>query len=75
MELQGTWPDQLELIVAEPAVSSAGTGDILWKFKELGAGEKRTIKVSFRVKSGIGVGTNIQVKNLLSYEDQLGNRY
>jgi hypothetical protein len=75
VELQGTWPDQLELIAAEPAVSSASTGSILWKFKELGAGEKRTIKVSFRVKSGIGVGTNIQVKNLLSYEDQLGNRY
>ena len=75
VEFQGSWPDQLELIAAEPAVSSAGTGNILWKFKELGAGEKRIIKVSFRVRSGIGVGTSIQVKNLLSYEDQLGNRY
>jgi hypothetical protein len=75
VELQGSWPDQLELIAAEPAVNSAGTGSILWKFNELGAGEKRIIKVSFRVRSGIGVGTSIQVKNLLSYEDQLGNRY
>ncbi|MBL0225754.1 MAG: DUF11 domain-containing protein [Geobacteraceae bacterium] len=75
VELQGTWPEQLELIAADPSVSSSSKGNILWNFKELGAGEKRVIKVSFRVKAGTGVGTNIQVKNLLSYEDQLGNRY
>lgn len=75
VELQGAWPEQLELIAADPSSSSAGKGKILWNFKEVGAGEKRTIKVSFRVKPGIEVGTNIQVKNLLSYEDQLGNRY
>lgn len=75
VELRGAWPEQLELIAADPSSSSAGNGNILWNFKELGAGEKRTIKVSFRVKPGTGVGTNIQVKNLLSYEDQLGNRY
>jgi hypothetical protein len=75
VELQGTWPEQLELIAADPSSSSSGNGTILWNFKEVGAGEKRTIKVSFRVKPGTGVGTNIQVKNLLSYEDQLGNRY
>jgi len=75
VELQGTWPEQLELIAADPTGSPAGSGNILWNFKELGAGEKRTIKVSFRIKPGTGAGTNIQVRNLLSYEDQLGNRY
>jgi uncharacterized membrane protein len=75
VELRGAWPEQLELIAADPSSSPAGNGNILWNFKEVGAGEKRTIKVSFRVKPGIEVGTNIQVKNLLSYEDQLGNRY
>jgi hypothetical protein len=75
VELQGTWPAQLELIAADPTGSPAGSGNILWSFKELGAGEKRTIKVSFRVKAGTGAGTNILVRNLLSYEDQLGNRY
>lgn len=75
VELKGTWPEQLDLIAADPSATPAGNGTIIWNFKELGAGEKRTIKVSFRVKSGTGVGTNIQVKNLLSYEDQLGNRY
>jgi len=75
VELQGAWPEQLELIAADPSSSRAGNGNILWRFSEVGAGEKRTIKVSFRVKAGTGVGTSIQVKNLLSYEDQLGNRY
>jgi hypothetical protein len=75
VELQGTWPDQLELIAADPSNSRAANGNMLWRFSEVGAGEKRTIKVSFRVKTGTGVGTSIQVKNLLSYEDQLGNRY
>jgi len=75
VQLQGTWPEQLELIAAEPTTSASGSGQILWNFKEVGAGEKRTIKVSFRVKAGTGVGTSLQVKNLLTYEDQLGNRY
>jgi hypothetical protein len=75
VDLQSTWPKQLEFIAAEPVNSSITNGKILWKFKELGAGEKRSIKVSFRVKQGIGVGTNIQVTNILNYEDQLGNRY
>ena len=75
VELQSAWPEQLELVAAEPAASAVSNGAVVWRFKELGAGEKRSIKVSFRVKQGIGVGTAIQVKNILSYEDQLGNRY
>lgn len=75
VELQSVWPEQLELVATEPANSSTVSGIMLWKFNELGAGEKRNIKVSFRVKAGTGVGTNIQVKNVLKYEDQLGNRY
>lgn len=75
VELQSSWPEQLELIAAEPTNTSVNAGNILWKFKELGAGEMRTIKVSFRVKAGTTVGTNIQVTNIMKYEDQLGNRY
>lgn len=75
VELQSVWPEQLELIAADPANSSAVAGNIVWKFRELGAGEKRSIKVSFRVKPGTGLGTNIQVTNTLKYEDQQGNRY
>jgi hypothetical protein len=41
----------------------------------MGAGEQRSIRVSFRVKPGIAAGTGVQLKNLLTYEDQLGTRY
>ena len=47
----------------------------VWRFDELGAGEKRVIKVTYRVKPGIAVGTSMQLKNLLNYQDPLGNRY
>lgn len=75
VELQSAWPEQLELVAADPATSAVSSGAVIWRFKEMGAAEKRSIKVSFRVKPGTGVGTAIQVKNILTYEDQLGNRY
>jgi uncharacterized repeat protein (TIGR01451 family) len=75
VELQSAWPEQLELVAADPATHSVSNGTVFWKFKELGAAERRVIKVSFRVKPGTGMGTNIQVKNTLTYEDQIGNRY
>ena len=53
----------------------ADNGVYTWRFDELGAGERRSIKVTYRVKPGIAVGTNMQLKNLLNYQDQLGNRY
>lgn len=75
VELQSAWPEQLELIAADPATSTVNNGTVIWRFKEMGAAEKRSIKVSFRVKPGTGVGTALNVKNILNYEDQLGNRY
>ena len=75
VELQSTWPEQLELVAADPANSAVSSGNIIWSFKEMGAGERRIIKVFFRVKPGTGVGTSIQVRNVMTYEDQLGNRY
>lgn len=75
VELQSAWPAQLELVAADPSSSAVSGGTVIWRFKEMGAGEKRSIKVSFRVKPGTGVGTALQVKNLMTYEDQLGNRY
>jgi uncharacterized membrane protein len=73
--LQSILPAQLELVAADPAFSKADNGIYTWRFDELGAGEKRNIKVTYRVKPGIAVGTNMQLKNLLNYQDQLGNRY
>lgn len=75
VELQSVLPADLELVASDPAFGRATNGDYLWKFDELGAGEKRVIKVTFRVKAGTAVGRSIQVKNVLNYQDQLGNRY
>jgi uncharacterized repeat protein (TIGR01451 family) len=75
VELQSALPEQLELVAADPATSAVNRGTVIWRFKEMGAGEKRSIMVSFRVKPETGAGTAIQVKNILNYEDHLGNRY
>ncbi|WP_318556911.1 hypothetical protein [Geobacter anodireducens] len=75
VELQSTMPRDLELVASDPSFARNANGDYLWTFDELGASEKRTIKVTFRVRSGTAVGTSIQVKNVLKYQDQLGNRY
>jgi uncharacterized membrane protein len=73
--LQSILPAQLELVASDPAYSKSDDGIYTWRFEELGAGERRNIKVSYRVRPGIAVGTNMQVKHLLSYQDQLGNKY
>jgi len=75
VELQTILPEALELVASDPAVSRGRAGEYAWKFEELGAGEKKGARVSIRVKSGVAVGTNLQVKNLLRYQDQLGNTY
>nr|WP_246559383.1 tetratricopeptide repeat protein [Geoanaerobacter pelophilus] len=75
VEMRSLLPDALELVASDPAVTRGKGGENIWKFEELGAGEKKGARVSIRVKSGVAVGTNLQVKNLLSYQDQLGNSY
>ncbi|WP_407931858.1 histone H1-like repetitive region-containing protein [Geomonas azotofigens] len=73
--LQSVLPAQLELVAADPSFSRFDNGVYVWRFDELGAGEKRNIKVTYRVKPGIAVGTSVQMKNSLTYQDLLGNRY
>ena len=73
--LQSMLPEQLELVAADPAFSKADNGVFIWRFDQLGAGEKRNIKVTYRVKPGIAVGTSMQLKNLLNYQDPIGTRY
>ena len=36
VELQSTWPEELELVAADPSNSSVSNGNILWNFKERG---------------------------------------
>jgi uncharacterized membrane protein len=75
VELAVTWPEQIELVATDQAADKTGAGTSVWRFSELGAGEKRVVKVSFRIKSGTGVGTGVQLKSVLTYQDQVGNRY
>lgn len=74
VELVSSWPEQIELVAAD-ATTNTTAGSANWLFTELGAGEKRVVKASFRVKPGITVGTGLQLKSTLGYQDQLGNRY
>ena len=75
VDLQVNWPEQLELVAADQAEIKLQSGVSAWRFSELGAGEKRSIKASFRIKTGTVVGTGLQLKSMLTYQDQLGNRY
>ena len=75
VEVQSILPDNLEMMASDVQAQAGSNGEYIWKFVELGAGEKRSIRVTFRVRSGIRVGTNIQIRNLVTYEDQLGNKY
>jgi hypothetical protein len=75
VEMRSAMPANLELVASEPPVSGGQDGNYLWRFAELGAGEKKVVKVTFKVKQGIAVGTSIQVKNTITYEDPLGNGY
>jgi Domain of unknown function DUF11/Outer membrane lipoprotein len=75
VEVRSMLPDHLEMVAAEPSVPKGNSGEYAWKFAELGAGERRSVRVTFRVKGGIPVGTGIQIRNTVTYEDQLGNRY
>ncbi|HTP66111.1 MAG TPA: hypothetical protein VMJ66_12030, partial [Geobacteraceae bacterium] len=75
VEVQSIFPDNLEMMAADIPARMGSNGEYIWKFTELGAGEKRSVRVTYRVRSGIPVGTNIQIRNLVTYEDQMGNRY
>jgi uncharacterized membrane protein len=75
VEVQSIFPAQMELVASEPAYSRGNNGEYIWKFEEMGSGEKKIIKINYVVKSGTTAGTSLQIKNLLKYQDQIGNRY
>jgi outer membrane protein assembly factor BamD (BamD/ComL family) len=75
VEIRSSLPDQLELVADEPGNANKNNGEYAWRFDELGSGEKRTVRVSYRIKSGTAVGTALALKNILKYQDQLGNSY
>ncbi len=75
VDVRSSLPAELELIASEPHVAGNNKGLYSWRFDQLGAGEKRTITVSYRVKQGTAVGTSLSLKNSLTYQDHIGNSY
>lgn len=73
--VQSVLPPQLELVATEPMAAMSPGGELSWTIPELGAGEKRTMRLIYRVKSGITAGASLAVSNRVTYEDHLGNRY
>jgi uncharacterized membrane protein len=74
VDIRSSLPEQLELVAADP-VAAGRNGEYSWKFDELGAGEKRKISVSYRIKAGTASGTSLALKNVIKYQDQVGNSY
>lgn len=68
-------PPQLELVATDPTAAANRSGELTWTIPELGAGEKRTMRLTYRVKPGITAGASLTVTNRVTYEDHLGNRY
>jgi len=75
VDVRSSLPEQMELIASDPAIAGNTNRDFFWRFDQLGSGEKRTVKISYRIKSGTAVGTALELKNTLVYQDQVGNSY
>lgn len=75
VELNVDWPSELELVTADLPPSKPSANGATWRFDEFGAGERRVVKSTFRIKTGTSVGTGVQLKSVLTYQDQIGNRY
>jgi len=68
-------PERIDLVASEPVALGGPKGEHVWRFSELGPGEKRSIVLAYRVRAGVAAGTNLQIENRFSYKDQRGNSY
>ncbi len=75
VEVRSILPEQLELVATEPVVAGRNNGEYSWRFDELGSGENKKIRVSYRIKPGTAVGTSLALKSTIKYQDQVGNSY
>jgi uncharacterized repeat protein (TIGR01451 family) len=75
VEVRSTMPDRLEIVGSEPAFSADRSRERVWLFPELGPGERRTIVLAYKVKSGVAAGTNLRIETSVRYRDQQGNVY
>jgi hypothetical protein len=75
VEVTSYLPVRIEVVASEPAASDGQKGEHIWRFSELGPGEKRSIVLAYRIKPGVAAGTSLQIENRFRYKDQLGNSY
>jgi hypothetical protein len=75
VEVVSALPERIEIVASEPVASNGPKGEHVWRFPELGPGEKRSIVLAYRVRPGVAAGTNLQIENRFRYKDQLGNSY
>ena len=54
VQVSSLLPEQIDIVASEPVASERQKGEHIWKFPELGPGERRSIVLSYRVKSGCG---------------------
>jgi uncharacterized repeat protein (TIGR01451 family) len=75
VEVLSLIPERLDVVASEPVAVERQMGEHVWRFTELGPGEKRSIVLAYRVKSGVAAGTSLQIENRVRYMDQQGNAY
>lgn len=75
VEVMCRLPERIEAVASEPVATDGRKGEQIWRFPDLGPGEKRSIVLAYRVRAGVAAGTSLQIENRLRYKDQLGNSY
>ncbi|MDD2335431.1 MAG: tetratricopeptide repeat protein [Geobacteraceae bacterium] len=75
VEVMCQLPERIEVVASEPGVIDGRKGEQIWRFPDLGPGEKRSIVLAYRVRPGVAAGTSLQIENRLRYKDQQGNSY
>lgn len=75
VEVMCQLPERIEVVASEPVAFDGRKGEQIWRFSDLGPGEKRSMVLAYRVRSGVAAGTNLQIENRLQYKDQQGNSY
>lgn len=68
-------PASIDVVASKPVAFEGKKGEHLWRFPELGPGEKRSIVLAYRIRPGVTAGTNLQIENQFRYKDQQGNLY
>lgn len=75
LEVRSVLPERLDVVASEPQPEGTRDGARVWKLSELGPGEKRSIVLSFRVRTDVAAGTNLRIENSVRYGDLQGNSY